>query len=231
MLEWLGHRHFQECREMVTALHSDVNLAMQQVHAFFRGPVVSMAFGRNLGPQIARDRNQTVRLDRSAPIVNAQRKGERYYERAVTKNFARVRIHTHMLLHEDSVYLAVSIACSSHQSDLICSMHTCTIPAFFIQVFPAIAVASFSVSVSVFLRQLCAALSMIRCYRAYCIIWPWDGLKLSHARTRPGSNPGLPRAISRLFARAPGRVACWVSGGLPFTNCMCIPPRGARPKL
>jgi hypothetical protein len=131
MLEWLGHRHFQECREMVTALHSNDNLAMQQVHAFFRGPVVSMAFGRNLGPQIARDRNQTVRLDRSAPIFNAQRKGERYYERAVTKNFARVRTHTNMLLHEDSMHLAVSIACSAHQSDLICSMHTCTILAFF----------------------------------------------------------------------------------------------------
>jgi hypothetical protein len=61
--------------------------------------------------------------------------------------------------------------------------------------------------------------------------WPWDGLKLSHARMRPGSNPGLPRATSRLFARAPGRVRYWVSGGFPFTNCMCIPPRGARPKL
>jgi hypothetical protein len=61
--------------------------------------------------------------------------------------------------------------------------------------------------------------------------WPWDGLKLSHDRMRPGSNPGLPRATSRLFARAAGQVAYWVSGGLPFTNCMCIPPCGARPKL
>jgi hypothetical protein len=48
---------------------------------------------------------------------------------------------------------------------------------------------------------------------------------------RPGSNPGLPRATSRLFARAPGRVAYWVSGGFPLTNCMCIPACGARPKL
>jgi hypothetical protein len=43
---------------------------------------------------------------------------------------------------------------------------------------------------------------------------PWDGLQLSHVRMRPGSNPGLPRATSRLFARAPGRVAYWVSGSL-----------------
>jgi hypothetical protein len=48
---------------------------------------------------------------------------------------------------------------------------------------------------------------------------------------RPGSNPGLPRATSRLFARAPGRVAYRVSGGFPFTNCMCIPTCGARLKL
>jgi hypothetical protein len=60
---------------------------------------------------------------------------------------------------------------------------------------------------------------------------PWDGLNLSHARMRPGSDPGLPRAISRLFARAPGRVAYWVSGGFPLTNCICLPPCGARPKL
>jgi hypothetical protein len=33
---------------------------------------------------------------------------------------------------------------------------------------------------------------------------------------RPGSYPGLPRATSRLFARAPGRVAHWVSGGFPL---------------
>jgi hypothetical protein len=60
---------------------------------------------------------------------------------------------------------------------------------------------------------------------------PWDALKLSHARMRPASNPGLPRATSRLIARAPGRVAYWISGGFPFTNRMCIPPRGPRPKL
>jgi hypothetical protein len=53
---------------------------------------------------------------------------------------------------------------------------------------------------------------------------PWDGLKLSHARVRPGSNPGLPKATSRLFARAPEKVAYWVSCGFPFTNRMCIPP-------
>jgi hypothetical protein len=29
---------------------------------------------------------------------------------------------------------------------------------------------------------------------------------------RPGSNPGPPRATSRPYARAPGRVANWVSG-------------------
>jgi hypothetical protein len=46
--------------------------------------------------------------------------------------------------------------------------------------------------------------------------WPWDGLKLSHARMLPGSNPDLPRAASRRFARAPAPVAFWVSGGLPF---------------
>jgi hypothetical protein len=61
--------------------------------------------------------------------------------------------------------------------------------------------------------------------------FPWDGLKLSHARMRPGLNPGLPRATSRLLARASGRVAYWVSGGFPFTSCICIPPRGARRKL
>jgi hypothetical protein len=61
--------------------------------------------------------------------------------------------------------------------------------------------------------------------------FPWDGLKLSHARMRPGSNLGLPRVTSRLFARAPERVAYWVSGGFPFSICMCIPPCGATPKL
>jgi hypothetical protein len=55
----------------------------------------------------------------------------------------------------------------------------------------------------------------------------WDGLQLSHASMRPGWNPGLPIATSRLFARAPGRVAYWVSGGFPVTNCMCIPSLGA----
>jgi hypothetical protein len=28
------------------------------------------------------------------------------------------------------------------------------------------------------------------------LIWLWDGLKLSHARMRYSSNPGLPRAIT-----------------------------------
>jgi hypothetical protein len=36
--------------------------------------------------------------------------------------------------------------------------------------------------------------------------WPWDGLKLSHACIRSGSNPGLPRVTSRRFARALGRL-------------------------
>jgi hypothetical protein len=35
--------------------------------------------------------------------------------------------------------------------------------------------------------------------------------ELSHARMRLGSNPGLPRATSRLFTQAPGRVAHWAS--------------------
>jgi hypothetical protein len=69
------------------------------------------------------------------------------------------------------------------------------------------------------------------CRGASTQAWPWDGLKLSHARMRPGSNPGLPRATSRRFARAPGRGAYWVSGGFPLTNCMRIPSCGARPKL
>jgi hypothetical protein len=55
-------------------------------------------------------------------------------------------------------------------------------------------------------------------------------IKLSHAHMRPGSNPGPPRATSRLFARAPGRVAYWISRGFPHTNSMCI-PCGARQKL
>jgi hypothetical protein len=56
----------------------------------------------------------------------------------------------------------------------------------------------------------------------------------------PGSNRGLPRASSRLFTRAAGRVAYWVSCAFALasspicffflTNCMCIAPRGARPK-
>jgi hypothetical protein len=62
-----------------------------------------------------------------------------------------------------------------------------------------------------------------------CHSCSWDDLKLSHAPKRPGSNPGLPRATSFLFARAPGQVACWNSGAFPLTNCMCIPSLGARP--
>jgi hypothetical protein len=65
----------------------------------------------------------------------------------------------------------------------------------------------------------------------FCSIRSWDDLKLNHVRMRPGSNPGPPRATSRLFSRAPGQVAYWVSGDFPFTNCMLIPPLGARPKL
>jgi hypothetical protein len=41
----------------------------------------------------------------------------------------------------------------------------------------------------------------------------------------------MSEVTSTLFARAPGQIAYWVSGGFPFTNCMCIPPLGARPKL
>jgi hypothetical protein len=67
---------------------------------------------------------------------------------------------------------------------------------------------------------------------AYPVLaWFWEDLELNHSRMRPGSNPGLPRATSLLFARAPWQVAYWVSCGFPFTNCMFIPPRGARPKL
>jgi hypothetical protein len=76
------------------------------------------------------------------------------------------------------------------------------------------------------------ALKVRRLFREFCdnehLIPPWDGLELRNARMRPGSNPDLPRATSRLFARAPGRVAYWVSGGFPFTNRLCIPPCGAR---
>jgi hypothetical protein len=92
VLEWLAHRHMIECRSMASALHSNDNLAAQQVHAFFRGPVLSMAYCRNLGPQTAKDRNHTIRLDRSTPDLSSpyQRTGERH----VTKNFARVRTNT-----------------------------------------------------------------------------------------------------------------------------------------
>jgi hypothetical protein len=61
--------------------------------------------------------------------------------------------------------------------------------------------------------------------------WPWDGRKLNHARMHPGLNPGLPRATSGLFTRAPERVAYWVSGGFSFTNFMCTPPLRARPNF
>jgi hypothetical protein len=61
--------------------------------------------------------------------------------------------------------------------------------------------------------------------------WPLDGLTLSHARVHPVSKSVLLRAISRAFARAPGRVGYWVSRVFPCTNCMNVPPRGARPKL
>jgi hypothetical protein len=52
--------------------------------------------------------------------------------------------------------------------------------------------------------------------------WPWDGLKLSHARMRPRSYPGLRLATSYLFARVPGQVVYFDSVGFPSTNCMCI---------
>jgi hypothetical protein len=72
----------------------------------------------------------------------------------------------------------------------------------------------------------------VQCYfvRDDCQYGLGMALNSSMRAMRPGSNPGLPRATSRLLARAPGRVAYWVSGGLPFTNCMCIPSCGARPK-
>jgi hypothetical protein len=40
---------------------------------------------------------------------------------------------------------------------------------------------------------------------------PWDGLQLSHARVRSGSNPGLPRTTSRLF-----RTSSWAGCVLDF---------------
>jgi hypothetical protein len=68
--------------------------------------------------------------------------------------------------------------------------------------------------------------------RCFCTPWLLDSFcVLSACPKRQGSNPGLPGATSRLFARAPGQIAFWVSGGSPFTSCMCIPPLGARPKL
>jgi hypothetical protein len=67
------------------------------------------------------------------------------------------------------------------------------------------------------------------CYAKLKIVWPWDGPKLSHMRMRLGSNPGLPRVTSRLFARAPGRLAYLFLVLSPlriacvFLHCMCFP--------
>jgi hypothetical protein len=73
-----------------------------------------------------------------------------------------------------------------------------------------------------------AACSVLAAYVFF--VWSWEDHELNRARMRPGSNPGLPRATSRLFERTPGQVAYWVSDGFPFTNCMCISPLGAKPK-
>jgi hypothetical protein len=100
-----------------------------------------------------------------------------------------------------------------------------------------------SVSVNVFmqmlgrfLRNLSARLSLVPSVTALEITtalwkWPWDGLKLSHAQIRPGSNLGLPKATSRLFAPALGQVAHSVSGGFSSKHCMCIPALGETLKL
>jgi hypothetical protein len=43
--------------------------------------------------------------------------------------------------------------------------------------------------------------------------------------------PVPPSATSRLLYEQLGKGAFGVSGGFPLSNCMCIPPCGARPKL
>jgi hypothetical protein len=57
-------------------------------------------------------------------------------------------------------------------------------------------------------KKYSTALKVRRLLREFCdnghFVRPWYGLELSNARMRPGSNPGLPRAPSRLFARVLG---------------------------
>jgi hypothetical protein len=68
-----------------------------------------------------------------------------------------------------------------------------------------------------------------RNYEHHYIVW--GDQNLNHVRMHPRSNPGLPRDTSRLFTRAPWQVPYRDSRCFPFTNCMFIPPTGARPKL
>lgn len=91
VLDWLENRAVDAAwHSMASALHPNLQLATQQVNFFFRGPVISMIYARNLGPEIAAERGGIFRQDKGpAPGVPCARK-----EKAVTKNFARVRTCT-----------------------------------------------------------------------------------------------------------------------------------------
>ena len=80
MFDWLALRERAQFAALVSALHPSSVLAAQQVSAFFRGPVVSMAVARTLGPQAARD---------PTPLPDWQTNSR--FLGPVTKNFARVR--------------------------------------------------------------------------------------------------------------------------------------------
>jgi hypothetical protein len=82
ILGWLEYRENKALQPLTQDLHPRLELATQQVNAFFRGPVVSMAYARCLGPQIIRERPSAVK----ETVVDLKP----LKEPTVTKNFARV---------------------------------------------------------------------------------------------------------------------------------------------
>lgn len=83
---WVKNRYKEACYERARALHRDANLAMQQINLFFKGPVMSMQYGRQFGPQSVRDCTDTLlpKMGTGAPLFERENK-------TATKNFARAR--------------------------------------------------------------------------------------------------------------------------------------------
>ena len=131
VLDWLkGRANDEVCASMAGALDSHLELAAQQVNAFFRGPVVSMMYSRWLGPQVARDRDELLHLSEvpSADKLDGD-KQDKY--RAVTKNFQRVRYSRFIVSVGVFNLLRLSgcQSCSAHVAQCFRPMHTASVEA------------------------------------------------------------------------------------------------------